>query len=93
MVQNVKAAAVDAAAAVVAVAVVVVAAAVVAAAVGSVGRRGWLDFVVFFDVDDDNLGSVGSVYSKRGGSKPNDDDDTKVDIVTSSVALEVLWDP
>jgi len=48
---------------------------------------------VFFDVDDDNLGSVGSVYSKRGGSKPNDDDDTKADIVTSSVALEVLWDP
>jgi len=47
----VTAAAVDAAAAVVAVAVVVVAAAVVAAAVGSVGRRGWLDFVVFFGVD------------------------------------------
>ena len=39
------------AAVVVAAAVVVVAAAVVAAAVGSVGRRGWLDFVVFFDVD------------------------------------------
>ena len=39
------------AAVVMAAAVVVVAAAVVAAAVGSVGRRGWLDFVVFFGAD------------------------------------------